>query len=75
MFKWFKRDKCKHDWSLWSEQVSTYDGIYQYSYCNICNMVRSYRRKGYWGSNNTSNLAVWNNPKVLDQRKGADDGA
>jgi len=70
MFGLFKKDKCNHDWSAWSRQVSTYDGIYQYSYCNTCNMVRSYRRKGYWGSGNTSNLSIWNNPTIKELDKG-----
>lgn len=54
---------CWHDWTPWSQQVSTYDGVYQYSYCKKCNKVKSYRRYGYRGSMNTSNLSVWNNPK------------
>jgi len=58
-----KKDECKHDWTAWSQQVPTYDGIYQYSYCKICNRVKSFRRKGYSGCGNTSNLPVWNNPK------------
>jgi hypothetical protein len=49
-----------HDWTKWSKQVLTYDGIYQYSYCK--NKVKSYRRMGYNGCGNTSNLTMWNNP-------------
>jgi len=52
-----------HKWTAWSKQVPTYDGIYQYSYCKKCNKVRSYRRVGYRGCGNTSNLNIWNNPK------------
>lgn len=28
-----------HRWSPWSKLVKTYDGVYQYKYCTLCNKI------------------------------------
>ena len=47
---------CFHKWALWSELVPCYDGVFQYKYCEQCNLIKS----KYAGSNIHFNLELWN---------------
>jgi len=64
IFGWFNKDKCKHDWTAWSQLVSTYHGVNQFKYCKKCNIVKKlyyHSVKGAYG--NDYNLLLWKNPK------------
>ena len=52
--KWF----CSHNWSAWSEMVTTYDAPFQYRYCEKCNLIKKIKAAT---NGNSVNLLAWNN--------------
>ena len=58
--KWF----CRHDWTQWSQQVMTNQGVNQFRFCKKCNIVKQKNFKlnmSYLSIHH--NLNIWNNPK------------
>lgn len=56
---------CKlgfHKFTVWSQLVSTYHGVFQFRYCKCCNKITSRE----FGNNIKVNLVAWNHEMEVE---------